>query len=188
MMFDLDAFEELATARRSSLLIDRERNVPDELVQRLCRLVFLAPNHKRTAPWRVAAVTGAGRDMLGERLCADLLTLGDVPESKLEKTRSKYGRAPAVVVIGCRPEEDPVRHREDEAAVAAGIENLLLGATAAGLTALWSSPPAVASPATCAACGFPEGTELVGLVYLGWPASAPPAAERATPIVTWLRG
>ena len=45
-------FERLAHARRSSLLIDRDRSVPPGLVDRLCRLVYSAPNHKRTAPWQ----------------------------------------------------------------------------------------------------------------------------------------
>lgn len=187
MTIDLDTFERLASARRSSLLVDRDRPVPDELVERLCRLVFLAPNHKRTAPWQVAAVTGPGRGILGEKLCADIVDAGGAPAAKLDKTRVKYLRAPVVVVVGCRPDDDPLRHREDEAAVAAGVENLLLGAAAAGLTALWSSPPAVACLATCLACGFADGTELVGLVYLGWPATSPPPAQRAVPVVNWVR-
>lgn len=188
MTIDLESFERLATSRRSSLLVDRERPVPDELVERLCRLVFAAPNHKRTGPWRVAVFTGDGRRQLGEALGEDLLAAKpDVPDVKVDKTRSKYGRAPAVVAIGCRPDNDPIRHREDEAAVAAGIENLLLGASAAGLAALWSSPPVLAAAQTCAVAGFDDGTELLGLVYLGWPSTAPPDTMRAEPVIVWVR-
>lgn len=181
-------FERLAHARRSSVLIERDQELPVELVERLCGLVFCAPNHKRTAPWQVAVFVGAARAELGDVLCADLVaSVPDVPEAKVEKTRSKYMRAPAIVVVGCRPDDDGIRHRENLAAVAAGLENLLLGASAAGLAALWSSPPAVAAPETCARAGFEPGSELLGVVYLGWPASPPPPLHRAAPTVQWHR-
>ena len=142
---DLDAFEELTARRRSSLVCDRDREVPGPLLERVCSLVFAAPNHKKTTPWQVAVFTGAARATLGELLAADLVAEApDIAPEKVDKTRVKYGRAPAIVVAGCRPDpDDPLRHREDLFAVAAGVENLLLGVASAGLTALWSSPPVV---------------------------------------------
>jgi hypothetical protein len=56
------AFERLAHARRSSLLIDRDRPVPRDLVDRLCKLVYSAPNHKRTVPWQIAVFVGCRAD------------------------------------------------------------------------------------------------------------------------------
>lgn len=187
--FDLTAFEQLADRRRTSLLIDKERPVPEELLDRLCRLVFTAPNHKRTKPWQVAVFVGDARATLGQVLCGDLVAaVADVPEAKVDKTRTKYLRAPAVVMVGCRPDADPIRHREDQAAVAAGVENLLLGATAAGLASMWSSPPIVVAPRATALAGFEPGSELIALVYLGWPSSPAPSGDRAEPVVTWHRG
>lgn len=185
---DFATFERLAHARRSSVLIERDQELPADLVERLCGLVFCAPNHKRTVPWQLAVFVGPARERLGDVLCADLVTaVPDVPAAKVDKTRSKYLRAPAIVVVGCRPEDDPIRHREDLAAVAAGVQNLLLGASAAGLAALWSSPPAIDAPQTCARAGFEPGSELLGVVYLGWPASPPPPAVRPEPSVRWHR-
>ena len=118
---DFATFERLAHERRSSVLIERDQELPAELVERLCGLVFCAPNHKRTVPWQVAVFTGAAREQLGDVLCADLVAaVPDVPAAKVDKTRSKYLRAPAIVVVGCRPDDDPIRHRENLAAVAAG--------------------------------------------------------------------
>ena len=185
---DFATFERLAHARRSSMLIDRDRPVPRHLVDRLCRLVYSAPNHKRTAPWQVAVFVGDARATLGAELCADLVVAKpDVDEAKLDKTRTKYSRAPAIVVVGCRPDPDDnvARHREDLAAVAAGVENLLLGAAAAGLACLWSSPPAVLAPRTCALAEFAPDSELLAVIYVGWPASPPPSADRPEPSVTW---
>ena len=43
----------LIRARRSSLLIDAQREVPREIVEELCELLTWAPNHKRTWPWNI---------------------------------------------------------------------------------------------------------------------------------------
>ena len=186
---DLDAFEELAARRRSSLVCDRDREVPGPLLERVCSLVFAAPNHKKTTPWQVAVFTGAARATLGELLAADLVAQApDIAPEKVDKTRVKYGRAPAIVVAGCRPDpDDPLRHREDLFAVAAGVENLLLGVASAGLTALWSSPPVVVPSRFNDHAGFVPGTELVALVYVGWPPSPPTPLPRADPDIHWFR-
>lgn len=182
----LSAFEQLAWRRRSSLLIDPERAVDLALVERLCGLVYLAPNHKRTLPWSVAVFTGPARARLGALLADDLVALQpDTPGGKVEKTKTKYGRAPVVVVVGCKRSDDPARQVEDRHAVAAGVENLLLAATAAGLATLWSSPPVIDAASTCHAAGFDHGTELVAVVYLGWPSASPPAADRPRPAIVW---
>lgn len=99
MTTDFDAFEALVRARRTNLLIDRAREVDPELVDRLCRLVPWAPNHKRTWPWRMAVITGESRDRLGTALADDQADSGETDEARLAKTRRKYGRAPVVVAI-----------------------------------------------------------------------------------------
>jgi nitroreductase len=187
MTVDLDVFEELIRARRSSLLCDRAREVPTELIERLCGTIAAAPNHKRTVPWRLAAFVGDGRRRLGEAFAADLLEQSpDVDVAKLDKVRTKYGRAPVIVVVGCRADDDHHRHREDTFAVAAGIEHFLLGAAAAGLRALWSSPPVLVSPRVAGIADFEPDTELVGVVYVGWPAGQAPESPRPTVPVTWV--
>lgn len=163
--------ESLIGARRSSMVLDRDRPIDNALLDRLCALVPMAPNHKKTAPWRIAAFTGDRRAALGEAFKIDCIRCADedLPESKLEKTRTKYLRAPAVIVVGCAPAPDEIRHREDLYACAAGVQNLLLGATAAGLISLWSSPPAIEAETVSRLASFPPGTELVAVVYVGHP-------------------
>ena len=82
----LTAFETLAATRRTNLRIDPERPVPDELVERLCRLAQWAPNHHRTWPWRFAALTGDARRRLGALVADDLRASGAAPE-KIAKDR-----------------------------------------------------------------------------------------------------
>jgi nitroreductase len=185
---DLDALEALVHARRTSLVMDTARPVPGDLIERLCRLAMWAPNHKRTWPWRFAIFTGDGRRRLGEEFAAALLANGTLhdaklDDAKLDKTRTKYLRAPAVLLVGAAPDADTRRAIENGDAVAAGVQNILLGATAAGLASFWSSPPAT-SPELLALAGFEAGTRLVAAIYLGWPAGSAPVPERPPTAVT----
>lgn len=165
-------------ARRTNLVMDRSREVEQDLVVRLCELIPWAPNHKRTWPWLIAIVSGDGRARLGEASARDLEALGMTDEARLEKTRGKYLRSPIVIAIGQRPQPDPHRAGEDRDAVAAGIQNFLLGATAAGLASYWGSAPDPTGAHLLDVCGFESGSRISALIYLGWPAEGAVAPER----------
>lgn len=183
---DLATVERLTSARRSSLLVAADEPVPPDLVERLCGLVPSAPNHKRTRPWRLAACTGVGRAAIGGIWADALERAGTATDAKVAKTRTKYTRTPVVLVVGCAPEDDLQRHLEDRCAVAAGVQNLLLGATAVGLASFWGSPPVPVCPEANALLGFESGTTVIGVVYLGWPASEPPPITRPAVAVRWV--
>ncbi|MCU0311751.1 MAG: nitroreductase [Acidimicrobiales bacterium] len=183
----LAGLEDVAWRRRSNLRVDPDRPVPAELLDRLCRLASWAPNHHRTAPWRFCAVTGDGRHAIGEALAEDLLEAGEDHAAKIAKARTKYTRAPVVLVVASAAGSDPVTTAENRDAVAAAVQTLLLGATAAGLATLWSTGAAARSRRIIELCGFSGDDTLVGLVYLGWPVSEPTApAERPAPAVAHL--
>jgi nitroreductase len=183
---DLEHFEQLARSRRTSLVVDRERAVDDALVERLCTLATWAPNHKRTWPWRFAAFSGSGRAKLGAAFAADMVAAGMTEESRLAKTRAKYERAPVVVVVGSSANVNPHIDGENRDAVAAGMQNLLLGATAAGLASFWSSPPTAPAPTVNALAGFASDVRLVGVVYLGWPTGTVDTPARPPAEVTHI--
>jgi nitroreductase len=146
------------------------------VVESLCELVRWAPNHKRTWPWQIAWLTGEGRRRLGDVAADAMAAIGD-PEFKVEKTRTKYLRAPGMIVVAAAEGDSPLRTAENRDAAAAGVQNLLLGATAAGLASYWSSCPKGANDPVAALCGFPPGSTVIALIYLGWPlreAEVPP--------------
>jgi len=180
----LDAYADLVRARRTHLLMDRERAVPVALVEELCELATWAPNHKHTWPWRFALFTGDGRERLGAAFADDMRerTVGDA--AKHDKTRTKYMRAPAIVVAGAVPHIDPTYDEENRFAVAAGIQTLLLGATAAGLASFWSTPPLADPDRVLELCGFEPGDRLLGVIYLGWPTGTTDAPERPDTTLT----
>jgi nitroreductase len=179
------ALDSFLRNRRTSLLVDPERDVPRTLVAELADAARWAPCHKRTWPWRFCAFTGEGRRRLGQ-VCADVLEAAGVDTPKVDKARTKYLRAPVVLVVGSAPDPDPVRHAENRDATAAAVQNLLLAATARGLASFWSSPYPQATEALNELCGFEAGTGVVAVVYLGWPSAEVAVPERPPATVTWV--
>lgn len=184
---DLDAFDRLARTRRTNLRMDRDEPVPSELVEQLCRVATWAPNHHRTWPWRFAALTGDARAKLGEALAARQEADGDRPE-RIEKSRTKYLRAPTMLAVASAHDPDPVRAAENRDAVAAGVQNLLLAATAAGLASYWGTGAVTELAEVKELCRFDPADTVVALVYLGWPSGDPPdPPERPEPILRFVR-
>lgn len=179
------AYETIAQTiknRRSNLNVDTERAVPDELVQELLDLATWAPNHYRTNPHRFAVLTGAARARVGEVVAKAVAAKPDAKEAVVERQRVQFLRAPTVVVAASAPDEDPVKHFENKYAVAAGVQNLLLAAEAAGLAAAWRSGPAMVEPDVTAvakeAMGLAPEDEIVAFVYLGYPIAPPGVREK----------
>jgi nitroreductase len=182
----LSAAMELITGRRSNLRIDPGAPVDPGLIRQLCEAAIWAPNHKLTEPWRFAVLTGPARAALGRIGAEALAAEGRTDATRLEKAAAKYQRAPVVLAVGCVGDPDPVRFTENRDAVAAGVQNMLLAATAAGLASFWATGLTARLPGTRRLCGFEADTEIVALIYLGWPVAEPPPPARRAPQVTWV--
>jgi nitroreductase len=176
--------------RRSNLNVDTERPVPREMIDQLVELATWAPNHYRTNPWRFVVMTGPARARLGEIAARAIASRPDAKESVVERQRVQFLRAPAVIAVASCPDEDPIKHFENKHAVAAGVQNLLIGAQAAGLAGAWRSGPAMVDPevsrAVKEALGLHPDDEIVAFVYLGYPIAPPGTRERPAAVVTHL--
>ena len=78
-----------------------------------------------------------------------------------------------MVVAWAAAHDDPVLHGENRDAVAAGIENMLLGATAVGLATYWSTGAAASDPGINAAAAglyflLDPTTLRRNFAYLAW--------------------
>jgi nitroreductase len=183
---DFDAFASLVRSRRTHMLVERDREIDRGVIEQLCELAAWAPNHKKTWPWRFASLTGDARARLGEAFAADMVDRDFGDEGKRDKTRTKYTRSPNILVVGCAADAKPTIHDENRDAVAAGVQNLLLGATALGLASFWSTAPLIDSPRALDLCGFAPDDRIVAVIYLGHPTSSVEAPARPTPPITHL--
>lgn len=174
----------IVRSRRTNLAVDSGRAVDDAVVADLCELATWAPNHKRTEPWLFTVVTGARRVELGEVIAS---TVPDAGPDKLAKIRAKYLRAPTIVLVGSTHHPVEALRHENRDAVAAGVQNMLLGATARGLASFWASVPAPTDRRLTDWCGWDTAARVVALVYLGHPLSHPTAPQRRPPLITWHR-
>jgi nitroreductase len=173
-------FEELRAlvrARRTDMMVDKERALEDGTIEKLCELAMWAPNHKLTFPSVFAAVTGDARERLSNCVADAMAREGDKPE-KVAKARTKFQRAPVILVVGTELGDTQLRTEENRDAVAAGIQNILLGATSLGLASFWSSCPKGVNDDVANFCGFRTGSHITAMIYLGRPQRQAPVVER----------
>jgi nitroreductase len=179
---------ETIRARRSNLNVDLERPIPDDVLDELIGLATVAPNHYRTNPWRFVVLTGRARARLGDLVAGMFAKQPGAKEAAIERQRGQFLRSPTVLVVASAGDPDPIKDFENKHAVAAGIENLLIGATAAGIASAWKSGPGMTDPEISAAVkatlGLAPEDEIVGFVYLGYPIGAPGAIVRAAAVIT----
>jgi nitroreductase len=181
---------ETIRTRRSNLNVDLQRPVPREIIEELINLAVTAPNHYRTNPWRFAVMTGDARVRVGNIVAQVAASQPDAKEAVVERQRVQFLRAPAVIAVAAAADPDPIRHHENKHAVAAGVQNVLLGATAMGLASAWRSGPAMTDPTTSRqvkeALGLAPTDEIVSFIYLGYPVGAPGSKETPTATVTFV--
>lgn len=176
-----DELSALIRERRTSMLVDKTRPVPRDLVERLCELAQWAPNHKRTWPWRFAMAEGDESARLGNAIADAMDAHGGAPE-KVAKARTKYLRTPTVLVVGSTVGDTDQRTAENRDAVAAGVQNILLAAASLGLATYWGSCPKGANDAVARLSGFEHDTFVSAIIYVGW-ATESVAAPPRPPVV-----
>jgi len=184
---------EALRARRSSGRVKPDP-LPRGLVERVVEAATWAPNHHRTEPWRFVVVAGEARHRLAEVMAASLRArLADPDDERsvalLEKEREKPLRAPVLIAVAAVPSgEERAVEVEEVAAVAAGVQNMLLAAEALGLGAMWRTGDPAYDPAVKRFLGLPADARLLAFVYLGYPeySQKRERVSNASRFTTWL--
>ena len=174
---NFEELRELVRARRTDMMVDKDRPLDGGVLEKLCELAMWAPNHKLTFPWMFAAVTADARERLSNCVADAMAREGDKPE-KVAKARTKFQRAPIILIVGTELGDTQLRTEENRDAVSAGIQNILLGATTLGLASFWSSCPRGANDDVANFCGFKLDTHITAMIYLGHPERKAPVIER----------
>jgi nitroreductase len=181
----MDALEAIAARRSYGRL--SEPAPSDEELRVLLAAAASAPDHGELRPLRFIVLRGAGKDAFGpvlarayEARCAALGTTAD--PSKVDKDLTKLGRAPLVVVAAAVRQASPkIPFEEQEDAVAAAVQNLLLAATALGYGSMWRTGDESRDANVKAALGLSPHDAIVGFVYLGTPPAGFVPKPRALP-------
>lgn len=157
---------------------------PRVAIETMLEAATYAPNHHRTEPWSFHVLSGDARRHLGEIAAASMEARGEA-EKAVTKARGSFLRAPVVIVVTAAPGRDAIETVENRDAVCAAIENMLLASTSLGLATIWRTGRLVSEPAIKTAIGLAPGEEIVGFVYVGYPAIQPlPRVRQSTTACT----
>jgi len=178
-------FEEVQNiikSRRSAKLATMNgKIIPDETVKQLLELARWAPTHGRTEPWYFFVYTGAALTEFGKTHAN--LHLQNTPEEKrnpltYEKLLHNGDNASHLIIaVMKRGTNEKIPQLEEIAAASAAIENILIGATAAGVGSFWSTGGLTHSHVLKEHLQLSAEDHVLGLVYLGY--TDEPAKEGA---------
>ncbi|WP_158591629.1 nitroreductase family protein [Deinococcus cavernae] len=164
--------------------------VPQDVLEAILTAATWAPTHGKHQPWRFTVFTGEGRrqlaDLFARAYAASSAKDAGSPDAQ-ENQRMRVMRAPVWISLELHVPQPPrFPQWEEEHALAAAAQNMLLAATAFGLASKWVSGVAMISPLTAHELGAPE---LRGFIFLGYAAEQPKDSTR-TPLeekVVWVR-
>jgi nitroreductase len=190
---------DLENAIRSRQSINRVKQdpVPEKLVEAILESAIHAPNHRITEPWTFHVFTGKGRGELA-RARAETARLQaeeegedrEMAAGRISRERKKAFRAPVVIAVVSHAGRDEVETRENYAACAAAVQNMLLTAHSLGLGAIWRTGPVAYHDQMRAFFGLEEGDNIVAYLYIGYPdmGERPRRRQAVTEKTVWHRG
>ena len=171
-----DQFEQLAAIikNRRSVGFSKMNGkiIPDETVNELLALADWAPTHGRTEPWRFFVYAGTAKKEFG-KAHADLYWEHTAEDKRQEATYEKLlhnvdNASHLVIAVMKRGENVKIPQVEEVAAAAAGIQNILLGATALGISSFWSTGGMTHSHALKEYLHLGPDDIIMGLIFLGY--------------------
>ena len=134
-----------------------------------------APDHGELRPFRFVVLRGEAKVAFGDVLADAYLQRvqaagGEPVRAKLEKERTKLGRAPLVVLVcAVHVHDDKIPWSDQVGAAHAAAQNALLAATALGYGSMWRTGDPVFDPNVKRALGLTEHDAIVGFLYVGTP-------------------
>lgn len=162
------------------------KKIPNEQVEQLLHLADYAPTHGRTEPWRFMVYTGETL----QQFCNDHAQL--YWDNTPEETRSAQTFenlkhqgdmvSHLVVTLMKRTPETKIPLLEEYAATSAAVQNILLGAEALGLAAIWSTGGMALKQPMKDFYSLQENDYVIGFLYLGYTDQPKKEAVRNIPI------
>jgi nitroreductase len=168
-----------------------QRPLSDDEIRMMLEGAILAPNHKLTQPWGFVVLGKLSRRKYGEIKAASKVKgemNTDFAAAKREKLAAEIAAVPGVIVVTQKLAPDPLRMKEDYAAVYMAIQNMLLLATSMGLGSKVHTGSIMDEAPMRELVGVAEDERVVAVVHVGEPAEELPAKPRipVAEITRWL--
>jgi len=171
-----DEFEQLAAIIKNRRSVGSSKMngkiIPDETVNELLALADWAPTHGRTEPWRFFVYGGTAKKEFG-KAHADLYWQHTAEDKRQDATYEKLlhnvdNASHLVIVVMKRGENVKIPQVEEVASASAAIQNILLGATALGISSFWSTGGMTHSHALKEYLHLGPDDIIMGLIFLGY--------------------
>lgn len=166
--------------------------VPRELISQLLDAAVWTPNHRLTEPWQFFVLEGDAKRRFAE-LRRDhrrtTLPNPEMPEVQpaLERLYLDTLATPAIIVVTSHVHADPETREEDFWATFGAAYAFMLAAWSVGLGTYFRTGTFRDYQPLRAMLSLPEDRRIVGMLYVGYPATVP--QKRRTPAAAktvWL--
>jgi nitroreductase len=193
----MNSFEQLQAIIRSRRSVSWSKMnggiIPDNLVNQVLSLADWAPNHGRTEPWRFFVYNGESMKRFAKDH-ADLYWNNTAEDKRQEATYEKLlhnvdKASHLVIAVMKRGEKPNIPALEEVAAASAAIQNVLLGATALGLSSFWSSGGMTHKTSLKEYIGLGHDDVVMGLLFFGYTDETIPQGSRNIPFaekIKWM--
>ncbi len=174
----LDALSLLSERRSVGKLT--EPAPPSDVLDRVLTAALRAPDHGNLRAFRVLVIEGEARHALGALMAGSAQRENpSIDAAGLESTKKKALRSPMILAVACTPKPSP-KVPEIEQMLTAGCvaHAILIGLQAEGFGAMWRTGGSAYDPTVKEGLGLRAEDHIVGFLYVGTPASEPPAMPR----------
>ena len=172
-MNTFESLKKTIQARRSSKPAEMNgQKINNDFIQQLLELADWAPTHGRTEPWRFIVF----EDLAKLQFCLDHAELYKANTDLEKYSKAKYEKlkeqgdtlSHIMIVYMKRTTNNAIPVLEEIAAVSASIQNILLGAAALDISALWSTGGMTHHLAMKKMLDLAEEDIIMGLLLLGY--------------------
>lgn len=148
------------------------KKVSDENINAIIELANHAPMHGRTEPWRFFIFKDEALEKFGH-IHAEMYKKNTPAESFEQKKYDKHienvSKASHLIIVAMKKGTNPaIPVKEEMAATAAAVNNILLGATALGIASMWNTGGMTYHDDLKTYLGLSEQDQVIALLYLGY--------------------
>lgn len=175
-MIHTDAFKAVANAikNRRTTKVPRMKGqkIDHNVVEELLKLADTAPTHGNTEPWKFTVLSGTAFEQFAKDH-SEMYWQHANPETRNATTRDNLAgfahKASHLIIAQMkRTPNTKIPFLEEYAAVSAAVQNILIGASAAGIAAIWNTGGMTLKPEMKEYLKLEEPDEVLGLIYLGY--------------------